>query len=80
MCACSRQVATFTNRFAGLSGPHHEHAIHVSGEQMLSRTIRLLSVGEWRSLVAHLVWDQGAAGSNPVSPTIFEIRASERTS
>ena len=27
-------------------------------------------VGEWRRLVAHLVWDQGVAGSNPVSPTI----------
>ena len=23
----------------------------------------------WRSLVAHLVWDQGAAGSNPVAST-----------
>ena len=28
--------------------------------------------GEWRSLAAHLVWDQRVAGSNPVSPTIFE--------
>ena len=28
-------------------------------------------VGEWRSLVAHLVWDQRVAGSNPVSPTKF---------
>ena len=26
-------------------------------------------VGEWRSLVAHLFWVQGVAGSNPVSPT-----------
>ena len=26
--------------------------------------------GDWRSLVAHLVWDQRVAGSNPASPTI----------
>ena len=25
--------------------------------------------GEWRSPVAHSVWDAGVAGSNPVSPT-----------
>ena len=30
-------------------------------------------VGDWRSLVAHLVWVQGVAGSNPASPTIFLI-------
>jgi hypothetical protein len=28
-------------------------------------------VGEWLSLVEHLVRDQGVGGSNPLSPTIF---------
>ena len=27
--------------------------------------------GEWRSLVAHIVRDDGVGGSNPLSPTIF---------
>ena len=27
--------------------------------------------GVWRSLVAHLVWDQGVQGSNPCTPTMF---------
>ncbi len=27
-------------------------------------------VGAWRSLVAHLVWDQGVASSNLAAPTI----------
>ena len=26
-------------------------------------------LGEWRSPVAHLLWEQRVAGSNPVSPT-----------
>ena len=36
------------------------------------------TIGEWRSLVAHLTGGQVAAGSNPVSPTIkksLEIQA-----
>ena len=28
-------------------------------------------VGEWLSLVEHLVRDQGVGGSNPLSPTIY---------
>ena len=27
--------------------------------------------GMWRSLVAYLAWDEGAAGSNPVIPILF---------
>ena len=30
----------------------------------------LSSVGTWRSLVAHLLWEQRVAGSNPAVPTI----------
>ena len=32
-------------------------------------------VGVWRSLVAHLVWDQGAGGSNPLTPTILSVNS-----
>lgn len=31
------------------------------------------SIGEWLSLVEHLVRDQGVGGSNPLSPTILAI-------
>jgi hypothetical protein len=33
-------------------------------------------VGEWLSLVEHLVRDQGVGGSNPLSPTIFSLALS----
>ena len=36
-----------------------------------SRMRGLTSVGEWLSLVEHLVRDQGVGGSNPLSPTNF---------
>ncbi len=29
-----------------------------------------VSNGAWLSLVEHLAWDQGVAGSNPAAPTI----------
>ena len=39
----------------------------VRGSTPLGRAIKN---GKWLSLVEHLVWDQGVAGSNPVFPTI----------
>jgi hypothetical protein len=41
---------------------------HVTCSRMRGLTI----VGEWLSLVEHLVRDQGVGGSNPLSPTIFD--------
>ncbi len=35
--------------------------------------ILAVRVGVWRSLVAHLHGVQGVAGSNPVTPTIFDV-------
>ena len=32
--------------------------------------------GAWLSLVEHLAWDQGAAGSNPAAPTINRVCSS----
>ena len=38
-----------------------------------SRMKGLTLVGEWLSLVEHLVRDQGVGGSNPLSPTILSL-------
>ena len=35
----------------------------------------LAGAGTWRSLVAHLLWEQGVGGSNPPVPTITAQRA-----
>jgi hypothetical protein len=32
-----------------------------------------LELGVWRSLVAHLLWEQGVGGSNPLTPTILTV-------
>ena len=42
------------------------------GERLLAQRRWMLAetVGEWLSLVEHLVRDQGVGGSNPLSPTI----------
>jgi hypothetical protein len=32
--------------------------------------------GAWRSLVAHLLWEQGVGGSNPLAPTSLRSQRS----
>jgi hypothetical protein len=33
--------------------------------------IKVTVFGAWRSLVAHLLWEQGVGGSNPLAPTSY---------
>src|ERR1700722_18069629 len=46
---------------------------HRTCDVTCSRMKGLTSVGEWLSLVEHLVRDQGVGGSNPLSPTNFSL-------
>jgi hypothetical protein len=50
------------SQVSGLTG-------HRTCDVACSRMKGLTSVGEWLSLVEHLVRDQGVGGSNPLSPT-----------
>ena len=38
-----------------------------------------LQIGVWRSLVAHVLWEHGAAGSNPVTPTTRPLGQAVKT-
>jgi hypothetical protein len=49
-------------------------ASHAGEKSVLVAARRL--VGEWLSLVEHLVRDQGVGGSNPLSPTIYSLLSS----
>ena len=60
LCSASRPVVRPQN--AILSG------VRVTSVVLVVAVIQL-SVGEWLSLVEHLVRDQGVGGSNPLSPT-----------
>ena len=41
------------------------------GEFVIMFLARKTGDGVWLSLVEHLVWDQGVAGSNPVTPITY---------
>jgi hypothetical protein len=52
-------------------GPHLRRCYNFEASpECESGSFRVLAtVGEWLSLVEHLVRDQGVGGSNPLSPT-----------
>ena len=44
-------------------------AFQANAESSILLPRSTIQFGVWRSLVAHLVWDQGVQGSNPCTPT-----------
>src|SRR6202035_4062574 len=68
-----------------LRSPHSSskrHALACTTGRVDARVTRRLAVdsppdGTWRSLVAHLPWEQGVAGSNPAVPTVGSTKRRE---
>jgi hypothetical protein len=58
-----------TMLYFGLARPVKLTPVSMRYARLVCRTVRIF-VGEWLSLVEHLVRDQGVGGSNPLSPTI----------
>ncbi len=67
--------STCSPRTAKLSG---EYVTVIMTESTKDRRESARRVGAWRSLVAHLLWEQGVGGSNPLAPTIKERSLRDR--
>ncbi len=66
--SCTSHGTVFSgccSQWSQLSGVSEHRTCHIT----CSRIKGLTLVGEWLSLVEHLVRDQGVGGSNPLSPT-----------
>ena len=70
-----RRMAWIQGLFSQEDGPNGPQVsgffAHRTCDVTCSRMKGLTLVGEWLSLVEHLVRDQGVGGSNPLSPTII---------
>lgn len=71
--ACGKSPRSFSRRSRPFS-PGQPGALAASGRAALAKAgpfaYKTFRHGAWRSMVAHLLWEQGVAGSNPVAPTI----------
>ena len=54
--------------------PHTYDSPPVRGRCDVARHVVSEQGGAWRSLVAHLLWEQRVGGSNPSAPTITRSR------